>query len=109
MGVTMTETPKDSRRAWPAEPHWLYARAAGRATGVDRGTGAGVLRGYVVAQEGDFKSEGRGAFDRAALAEVVRLGNAARGGLKSHFTHADMSSDGLGKLLGRTRDFGLGT
>src|SRR5262249_40131778 len=44
-----------------------------------------------------------------ALREIVRLGNASRGGLKARFTHPDMSSDGLGKFLGRARDFTLGT
>lgn len=91
----------------PPEPKWLSARVAGRPVGVDRK--ANALLGYVVAQEGPFKSDGRGEFDEAALREIVRLGNAAPGGLKSRFTHPDMSSDGLGKFLGRARDFSLST
>ncbi len=71
--------------------------------GVDRG--ARVLRGYVVAQEGPFKSEGRGQFDRESLETIVRLGNERPTGLKSRFTHPGMSSDGLGSYLGRARDF----
>jgi hypothetical protein len=58
----------------------------------------------VVAQLGPFKSQGRGQFDKEALAGIVRLGNAKSGGLKSRFTHPDMSSDGLGKFLGRVKD-----
>ncbi len=90
------------------EPDWLRAVSVGRPVGVDR-EGTGKLLGYVVAQEGPFKSEGRGEFDRASLATIVKLGNAARGGLKSRFTHPDMSSDGLGKFLGRSQNFTLGT
>src|SRR5262245_4116304 len=94
-------------REWPLEPRWLRPQFSGRPVGVDRETGAGVLRGYVVAQAGPFKSEGRGEFDRQALAEIVRMGNEAPRGIKSRFTHPDMSSDGLGKFLGRSQGFSL--
>lgn len=94
-------------RTMPVQPEYLRASFTGRAVKVDRD--AGALRGYVAAQQGPFKSDGRGEFDEPALKEIVRLGNAARGGLKSRFTHPDMSSDGLGKFLGRARDFSLGT
>jgi hypothetical protein len=49
----------------PVEPQWLSARPRAAPVGVDRE--AKVIRGYVVAQEGPFKSAGRGEFDTAAL------------------------------------------
>jgi hypothetical protein len=91
----------------PIAPQFLRASVVGRPVGVDRE--AKVLRGYVVAQEGPFKSDGRGEFNEKALREIVKLGNASNGGLKSRFTHPDMSSDGLGKFLGRSNNFSLGT
>lgn len=94
-----------------AQPEWLRAGIASRAVGVDREAngGLGVLRGYVIAQEGPFKSEGRGRFDTQSLKEIVQLGNQKGRGLKSRFTHPDMSSDGLGKLLGRAKELRLDT
>jgi len=77
----------------------------GRPVGADRE--AKVIRGMVVAQEGDFKTPGRGSFDIRGLQRIVDLGNKTRGGLKSRFTHPDMSGDGLGSFLGRCSDFGL--
>lgn len=94
-------------RTMPKEPQYLRAAATGRPVGVDRENN--VLLGYVVAQEGPFKTDGRGEFDEKSLTQVVRLGNAARGGVKSRFTHPDLSGDGLGKFLGRARDFSLST
>lgn len=69
--------------------------------GVDRE--AKVLRGMVVVMAGDVK-DGRGTFDRKSLRSVVALSNAKPKGLKSRFTHPTLSSDGLGKYLGRVRD-----
>jgi hypothetical protein len=80
----------------------LRASVTGRPIGVDRK--ANVLRGYVVAQLGPFKTPGRGEFDEEALREIVRLGNELKQGLKSRFNHAGMCDDGLGKHLGRARD-----
>jgi hypothetical protein len=73
----------------------------GRRIGVDREKE--VIYGYVVAQEGPFKSEGRGEFDREALETIVRLMAAAPNGIKSRFTHPDMSGDGIGSFLGRAK------
>ncbi len=81
------------------KPEWLRASIKSPSIGVDREKN--ILRGYVIAQAGPFKSDGRGEFDRAALESIVALGNAKNGGLKSRFTHPDMSNDGLGKFLGR--------
>jgi len=83
------------------ETQWLRTDARGRPVGVDRE--AEVIRGYVVAQEGPFKSEGRGEFDKQALREIVRLMKAAPNGLKVRFAHPSLSSDGIGRLLGRAR------
>ncbi len=101
------ETAPEPVRTWPAEPHYLRATFQGRAIGVDR-TGSGCLRGYVVAQEGVFKDR-RGEFDTKALQMIADQGNAAPKGLKSRFTHPDMSGDGLGKFLGRSREYTMGT
>lgn len=85
-------------------PKWLRAifTADLAADAVDRKNN--VLRGYVVAQEGPFKSAGRGEFNKEALQEIVRLGNSAGHGLKSRFTHPSASHDGLGKFLGRAKN-----
>lgn len=94
-----------STKQMPLEPEWLKASVSGKPVGVDRDAGeAGVLFGYIMAQEGVFKSQGRGEFDKAALREIVKLTKAAPNGLKSRFTHPSMTSDGLGKLLGRVRN-----
>jgi hypothetical protein len=85
-----------------AEPQWLRASPTGRADiGVDREKA--VLCGYVIAQEGSFKSEGRGAFDLKSLQALRALMNKKGSqGLKSRFTHPTLSGDGLGKFLGRS-------
>lgn len=64
-----------------------------------------ILRGYVVAQAGPFKSQGRGEFDRESLETIIELGNDSDTGLKSRLGHPTMSDDGVGKFLGRSRDF----
>ncbi len=86
-----------------AEQRWLRAGIAGKPEAVDKQ--AKVLRGYVVAQAGPFKSQGRGEFDRQSLDTIVAMGNAAPKGLKSRLGHPGMSEDGIGKFLGRSTDF----
>ncbi len=94
-----------SAKQMPPEPKWLKAGAKGKPIGVDRDAGeAGVIHGFIMAQEGRFKSEGRGEFDKDALKQIVKLTKAAPNGLKSRFTHPDLSNDGLGKLLGRVKN-----
>lgn len=88
------------------EVELLRTFGSGRPVKVDRD--ANVLRGYVAAQLGPFKSDGRGEFDLPALEEIVRLGNASRQALKSRFGHETACDDGLGKFLGRPKDFVLG-
>lgn len=77
----------------------------GSPVGVDRENK--VLRGYIVAERGPFKSEGRGEFNLESLQRIVALGNQSKLGLKSRFTHPGLSSDGLGNMLGRSRNFVL--
>lgn len=43
--------------------------------------------------------------DHKTLQQFADLGNAAKNGLKSRFTHPGLSADGLGKHLGRMRNF----
>jgi hypothetical protein len=89
----------------PVEPEQLRAQSSNQAIGVDREQQ--VIKGYVVAELGAFKSEGRGEFTVESLKEIVRLGNKKAGGLKSRFTHPNLSNDGLGKHLGRSKNFVL--
>lgn len=84
----------------------LRMTAVGRPVAVDRK--ANVLRGYVVAQLGPFKSDGRGEFDQHGLDQLLQLGQQATQGVKSRFSHPTECSDGLGKYLGRSRDFFMG-
>jgi hypothetical protein len=43
--------------------------------------------------------------DEKSIDQLVTLGNASKRGVKSRFTHPGMSADGLGKYLGRLKDF----
>lgn len=81
---------------------WLRAQTQARALGVDRS--AKVIRGVILAEEGPFRSKGRGEFDQSSIREIVKLAKSFDGGLKSRFTHPTLSDDGLGKMLGRVRD-----
>ncbi len=90
----------------PAETDWLRVPAAG-ASRVDRENN--VILGYVVAQEGPFKTPGRGEFDKEALRTIRDLMNTKPAGLKSRFTHPSLSGDGLGTFLGRSKGARLET
>lgn len=83
-----------------AEPEWLKVSAAG-SVGVDREKN--VIRGAILAEEGTFKDR-RGVFDRQAIRRSVKLASEKPAGLKSRFTHPGLSSDGLGKFLGRIKN-----
>lgn len=85
-----------------ATSEWLRTSPHRLDVKVDRE--ANVLRGFVVAQEGQFKSDGRGQFDAKSLKQIVTLMNRAPGGLKSRFAHPTLSGDGLGKFLGRAKN-----
>lgn len=84
-----------------AETDWLRVRSSG-AIGVDRE--AKVLRGYVVAQEGPFKTKGRGEFDGRSLETIQRLMAANELGTKARLSHPTLSSDGVGTFLGRAKN-----
>lgn len=45
--------------------------------------------------------------DNTTLQQLAEHGNAKKGGIKSRFTHPGLSADGLGKYLGRLKDFGV--
>ena len=87
---------------------WLRASAHGATLATDGepsvDRNAGVIHGMIIAQEGPFKSEGRGEFDRKGLRAIVKLMKAAPNGLKSRFAHPSLSDDGLGKFLGRVKN-----
>lgn len=93
-------------KAMKPHPHWLRASVVSRPMGVDRN--AKMIRGMVLAQSGLFRDP-RGQFDDAGIQKIVELTNAKPKGLRSHFTHATLSSDGLGKFLGRVRNATRGT
>ena len=89
-------------RPMPLKPRFLRAGTKGSIVGVDRENS--VIRGYVVAQEGPFKTPGRGEFDKDALRSIVTLMNGQPQGVKSRFAHPTLSDDGIGKFLGRVKD-----
>ena len=72
------------------------------ATRVDRE--GRVIYGVSVAQPVEALGHGM-TLDARSIAAIVEHGNAARNGVKSRFAHPGLSSDGLGKYLGRMRDF----
>jgi hypothetical protein len=85
-----------------ASPSWLRASLKGNVGKIDREKG--IIYGVILAEEGPFKSEGRGEFDRQGIRQIVKLAKDAPGGLKSRWTHPSLSSDGLGKFLGRQKN-----
>ena len=74
--------------------------------GVDRENNA--IMGYVVIEEGDTKDY-RGSFDMESLQSIVQLGNEAKSGVKMRFQHPGASDDGLGRFVGRAKNFRLDT
>lgn len=65
---------------------------------------AHIIYGVSAAQP--VEALGHGAMlDGKTIAQIVEHGNMARNGVKSRFTHPGLSSNGLGKYLGRLRDF----
>ena len=84
------------------ETEWLRVGQTGRPIEVDRE--ANVIRGMVLAQEGPFKTAGRGEFDAKAIRQIVKMiKDDHPDGLKSRFAHPTESDDGIGKLLGRIK------
>lgn len=66
--------------------------------------GAGLIQGVSVATLGEALGHGMW-IDEVTLKQIADAGNAAAAGLKSRWTHPDMSSDGMGKLTSRLRAF----
>lgn len=80
------------------------ARGYSKQVGVDRR--ARVIRGFAVMTRGE--ALGHDAWvDAIMLSQVVASGNAAPKGIKARFTHPGLCSDGIGKYLGRVRNFRL--
>ena len=92
-------------------PNWLRANVPGthaqHKTGVDRE--AKAIRNIRLAEEGPFKSKGRGEFSAKSIRAITKLARQAPGGLKSRFAHPHLSDDGLGKLLGRIQNVSTDT
>lgn len=88
----------------PAKPAYFRADAvASEVLGVDRENK--IIRGYVVAEEGETKTKGRAEFDLQSLEMLATLGNAEPAGIPMHFQHQNASDDGLGKFVGRAKNF----
>lgn len=82
----------------------LRAAAAARPVTVDRKNN--VLRGYVVMMAGQLKDR-PGEVDGTTLDGIIALANAWSQGVKSRFAHPTECADGLGKYLGRSKDYYL--
>lgn len=63
-----------------------------------------IIFGVSAAQAVEALGHGM-VLDGKTIAQVVEHGNAARNGVKSRFAHPGLSSDGMGKHLGRLRNF----
>lgn len=91
----------------PAKEIDRLARAEGAEPAIDREGGkfgAGVIRGVSLASVGE--ALGHGMWLDQTTIEQVAEHSAATGetGLKARFTHPGLSSDGMGRLLGRLYD-----
>lgn len=90
------------KKTMPAIPDRARLQMSSPGAKVDREHN--IIRGYVVAEKGPFKSR-RGQFDDESLRLVVSIMAASEPqGLKSRFTHPSMSDDGLGSFLGRAHN-----
>lgn len=63
-----------------------------------------VIYGYSVMSIGEAKGHNF-AVDSTTLSQLVEIGNAAPGGMKTKVQHPNQSSDGFGKLLGVSKNF----
>jgi hypothetical protein len=69
-------------------------------------TAAGIIHACSVAVAGEAAGH-QLIFDNKTLLQLLDIGNRRQGGIKSRFTHPGLSDDGLGKFLGRMRNFAL--
>ncbi len=67
---------------------------------------ANIIKGYAVMTKGEALGHNLW-IDGVMLAQVAEAGNAASKGIKGRFTHPGLCSDGLGKYLGRSKNFRL--
>ncbi|HEX9091477.1 MAG TPA: hypothetical protein VF831_08295, partial [Anaerolineales bacterium] len=63
-----------------------------------------LIMGVSVATTGEAAGH-RLLFDEQSLAQLQQIASSKSGGIKSRFTHPDWFHDGLGKYLGRFRNF----
>jgi HK97 family phage major capsid protein len=68
--------------------------------------GENAILGVSVATTGEAIGH-RLLFDLISLSQLQQLGEASEAGIKSRFTHPDWFHDGLGKYLGRLKNFRL--
>jgi hypothetical protein len=67
---------------------------------------AGIISGCSIAVAGEAAGH-QLIFDQTSLRQLLDIGNSRQGGIKSRFTHPGLSEDGLGKFLGRMKNFRL--
>jgi hypothetical protein len=67
---------------------------------------AGIIYGASAMQAGEASGKGV-MIDEATLKQVAEMGNAMPNGSKVRFTHPGMCSDGLGKTIGRMKNFSV--
>ena len=66
--------------------------------------GEDAILGVSIASTGEAAGH-RLLFDQTSLSQLQQLGSSKASGIKSRFTHPDWLHDGLGKYLGRVRNF----
>lgn len=64
-----------------------------------------VIHGAKLIELGDLNDSRALTVDETTLEQMIELGSSNKQGLKARFTHPSMSDDGLGKYLGRWRNF----
>lgn len=89
----------------PPQDYQLRTMATAEVGRVDRDKHK--IFGIAVLQAGRVNDSRQLLIDDATLAKVVELGNGGTRKLKARWTHPNMSSDGLGKYLGRWSNFRL--
>lgn len=67
---------------------------------------AGIIRGASAMQAGEALGKGV-LIDSTTLQQVADMGNALSNGSKVRFTHPGMCSDGMGKTIGRMKNFSV--
>lgn len=89
----------------PLEDYQLRTMANAQVGRVDRKNRR--ILGVAVLQAGKVNDRRTLKIDDATLAKVIQIGNGGTRNLKARWTHPNMSSDGLGKYLGRWANFRL--